>query len=33
MKLHNFNSIYSVVNTIYGLTIDPNSFEDVALFG
>ena len=33
MKLHNFNSIYSIVNTIYGLTIDPMSFEDVALFG
>lgn len=33
MKLYNFNTIYNTVSKVYGLTIDPTTFEDVALFG
>ena len=33
MKLYNFNSIYNTVSKVYGLTMDPTAFEDVALFG
>lgn len=33
MKLHNFQSIYPLINDLYGITMDPNSFEDIALNG
>lgn len=33
MKLHNFNSIYSMASIVYGISIDPTNFEDVALLG
>lgn len=33
MKLNNFKSIYSLTNTLYGTTLNPNNFEDIALNG
>ena len=33
MKLNNFNSVYSTASVIYGVSVDPTNFEDVALFG
>lgn len=33
MKLHNFNSVYSMASIVYGITVDPTNFEDVALLG
>ena len=33
MALHNFNAAYSIVNTLYGITLPENEFEDLALDG
>ena len=33
MKLHNFNSVYSMANIVYGIHVDPTNFEDIALLG
>lgn len=33
MKLQNFNSVYSLANTLYGTTLNPNNFEDIVLNG
>ena len=33
MKLHNFNSVYSMASIVYGISVDPTNFEDVALLG
>jgi hypothetical protein len=33
MKLHNFNSVYSMASIVYGITVDPTNFEDVAMLG
>lgn len=31
MTLYNLNSAYSLVDTLYGIEVDPDSFEDLAL--
>lgn len=33
IKKNNFKSVYAVANSLYGVTMDENSFEDVALNG
>lgn len=33
MKLHNFNSVYSLAQTLYGTNLTPTAFEDIALNG
>lgn len=33
MQLNNFKAVYGLTNDLYGITMDPNSFEDVALNG
>ena len=33
MELHNIKSAYSLANTLYSISMDPNDFEDVALNG
>lgn len=33
MKLHNFNTIYSTANALYGVDADPVELEDIALIG
>ena len=33
MTLHNFNSVYSMANIVYGIHVDPTNFEDIALLG
>lgn len=33
MKLNNINSVYSLANILYGVTINPDNFEDVVLNG
>lgn len=33
MQLNNFKSIYGLINDLYGISMDPNTFEDVALNG
>ena len=33
MRLHNFNSVYSMANIVYGIHVDPTNFEDIALLG
>ena len=32
-KLYNLKSAYELVNSLYGITPDPDNFEDVALAG
>lgn len=32
-KLYNLKSVYELVNSLYGITPDPDIFEDVALAG
>lgn len=33
MKLHNFNSVYSLAQTLYGTNLTSTAFEDIALNG
>lgn len=33
MKLNNINSVYSLANILYGVTINPDNFEDIVLNG
>lgn len=33
MKLHNFNSVYSLAQTLYGTNLTPTAFEYIALNG
>lgn len=33
MKLQNFKAVYSLANTLYGTTLNPNNFEDIILNG
>ena len=32
-KLYNLKSAYELANSLYGITPDPDTFEDVALAG
>lgn len=32
-KLYNLKSAYELVNSLYGITPDPDAFEDIALAG
>ena len=33
MKLHNFNTVFSTANALYGVDADPIDLEDIALIG
>lgn len=33
MTLNNFNSVYSTASLVYGVSVDPTNFEDIALLG
>jgi hypothetical protein len=33
IKRNNFKSVYSTANSLYGVNLDENSFEEIALTG
>lgn len=33
MKLNNFNAVYAMAESLYGVNTDPEDLEDVALIG